>query len=124
MIIERTVKFRGSKGQSDLQALFDSGATFSCVRSDIAGSLALTDLLPEPLPLETASEGTFVHVESTARLEFFLDNLRLSDEFMVVPALSEQVVIGAMTMQKWKIKLDFENDQIITDPRVAKLKLM
>ncbi len=124
MIINRTLKFRGSKGESDLDVLFDSGATFSCIRHDIVDRLAPTDPLVEPVPLETATEGTFVHVEQKALLEFFLNNLRLSDEFLVVPALSEQAVIGAMTMQKWKIKLDFENDQVITDPRVAKLKLM
>jgi hypothetical protein len=124
MIIERTLKFRGSKGQSDLLVLFDSGATFSCIRSDLVGGLAPTDPLVEPVPLETASEGTFIHVEQKALLEFFLNNLRLSDEFMVVPALSEQVVIGATTMQKWRIKLDFDNDEVITDPRASKLKLI
>jgi hypothetical protein len=43
---------------------------------------------------------------------------------MVVPGLSEQAIIGATTMQKWKIKLDFEHDQVTVDPRAAKLKLV
>ncbi|HEY0548725.1 MAG TPA: hypothetical protein VGF13_03930, partial [Verrucomicrobiae bacterium] len=57
------------------------------------------------------------------RLEFYLNDLRLTDEFLVVPNLSEEVIIGATTMQKWKIKLDFEHEQIITDPRAARLIL-
>ncbi|MFH0958365.1 MAG: hypothetical protein V1897_06640 [Pseudomonadota bacterium] len=31
---------------------------------------------------------------------------------------------GATTMQKWKIKLDFESDKIILDRRLATLKLL
>ena len=34
------------------------------------------------------------------------------------------ILAGATTMQKSKIKLDFEHDTIILDPRVAKLKLV
>jgi hypothetical protein len=124
MILERDITFRGSKGSAQLRALFDSGATYSCIRPDLVNTLAPTDPLTEPLPLETASEGNYVHVEQRALLEFFLDNLRLSDEFMVVPGLSEQAIIGATTMQKWKIKLDFEHDQVTVDPRAAKLKLV
>jgi hypothetical protein len=47
----------------------------------------------------------------------------LSDEFLVVPGLSEEAIIGATTMQKWRIKLDFGHDQLFVDPRVAKLQL-
>ncbi len=42
----------------------------------------------------------------------------------MVPGLSEEVIIGAATMQKWRLKLDFENDRVIVDPRVAKLILI
>jgi hypothetical protein len=27
-------------------------------------------------------------------------------------------------MQKWRIKLDFEHDKVIVDPKVAKLQLL
>lgn len=124
MIIERDLAFRGSKGQTELHTLFDSGSTYSCIRPDLVEPLATVEPLPEPLEVETASKGNFIHVNDSARLEFKLNGLRLSDEFMIVPGLSEQAIIGATTMQKWKIKLDFEHDQVITDPRAAKLKLM
>ena len=42
---------------------------------------------------------------------------------MVVPGLSEEAIIGATTMQKWRIKLDFEHDEIITDARANRLIL-
>jgi hypothetical protein len=48
----------------------------------------------------------------------------LPDEFLVVPGLSEEVIIGASAMQKWRLKLDFEYDRVIVDPSVAKLILI
>ena len=57
------------------------------------------------------------------RADFYFEDIRLSDEFMVVPNLSEEVIIGANTMQKWCIKLDFEHYTVIVDPKVAKLIL-
>jgi hypothetical protein len=57
-------------------------------------------------------------------LDFYHEEVRLSDEFLAVPGLSEEVIIGAATMQKWRLKLDFENDKVIVDPRVARLILI
>jgi len=34
------------------------------------------------------------------------------------------VIIGVATLQKWRLKLDFERDEIIIDPRVTKLWLL
>ena len=38
--------------------------------------------------------------------------------------LGEEAIIGAATMQKWRIKLDFEHDRAIVDPKVAKMQLV
>jgi hypothetical protein len=43
---------------------------------------------------------------------------------MVIPELSHPVIIGAATLQKWRMKLDFENEDIIIDPKVTKLRLL
>ena len=123
MILSRTLHFEGSRGVAELNTLFDSGATYSLVRADLAARLGPLDKLPRPLNFETASAGGFLRVEDAVRLDFYLNDLRLTDEFMVVPGLSEEAIIGATTMQKWKIKLDFEHEDIITDPRAAKVIL-
>jgi predicted aspartyl protease len=124
MIIERELEFRGSKGRKNLLALFDSGATYSCINSSDADGLANREHLPDPLDVETASDGNFIRIVDRVGLDFYVYGVRMTDEFMVVPNLSESVIIGATTLQKWKIKLDFEHDTIIIDPRVAKLKLL
>jgi len=72
----------------------------------------------------TASEGHFIEVSEAVRLDFYMDDVLLSDEFLVIPSLSEEVIIGSATMQKWRIKLDFEHDIAIVDPKVAKMQLI
>ena len=57
-------------------------------------------------------------------LDFYMDDVLLSDEFLIVPGLSEDAIIGAATMQKWRIKLDFEHDKAVVDPKVAKMQLI
>lgn len=64
-----------------------------------------------------------MEIEYAARLDFYINDILLSDEFIVVPGLSEEVVIGAATMQKWRIKLDFGQDRLVVDPRVSKMQL-
>ncbi len=54
------------------------------------------------------------------KLDFYYQDICLSDEFMVISGLSEEVIIGVDILQKWRIKLDFEHDTVIKDPKVAK----
>ncbi len=74
--------------------------------------------------VDTASEGHYIEVTEAVRLDFYIDDILLSDEFLVIPGLSEEAIIGAATMQKWRIKLDFEHDVAIVDPKVAKMQLV
>lgn len=124
MIIRIPLRFEGSKGEKNLYALFDSGATYSCISEESIEDLEELIKLHTPLRLATASDATFMEISYRTTLDFYHEDVRLSDEFLVVPGLSEEVIIGAATMQKWRLKLDFENDRVIVDPRVAKLILI
>ena len=122
-IIRIPMRFEGSKGEKILYTLFDSGATFSCMKDDVAEQIETPSKLRTPLEVATASQGHFIKISEAMRADFYFDDIRLSDEFMVVPDLSEDAIIGVNTMQKWRIKLDFEHDTVIIDPKVAKLIL-
>jgi predicted aspartyl protease len=124
MILRIPIRYEGSKGDKILYTLFDSGATYSCISDEQVEDLEELLKLHTPLCLATASSGTYMEITHTTRLDFYHDDIRLSDEFLVVPGLSEDAIIGAATMQKWRIKLDFENDQVLIDPGVAKLILI
>jgi len=123
-VIEKMVRLVGSKGERELLGLFDSGATYSCIDRNLAEELGLLDSLPSSLSLETAEAGRTVEVKEAVRLDFHLNGYRFSDEFMVIPDLSSQLIIGAATMQKWRFRLDFETEEVIIDPRVTRLRLL
>lgn len=123
-VIQKTIEIAGSKGRTKEVAFFDSGSTYSCIDSELAERLEIITRLPEPMDLETAKKGEKIRTESHISLVFHIDGYRFSDEFIVIPDLSEKVIIGAGTLQKWRLKLDFENDEVIVDPRVTKLRLL
>ena len=123
-VIQKQIRLAGSLGSRDEIALFDSGSTYSCIHPDLARQLGHVETTSEPLTFTTAKDGETLRAEEVVRLDFYLSGYRFSDEFMLIPDLSERVLIGAKTLQAWRMKLDFENDDIIIDPRVTKLRLM
>jgi hypothetical protein len=123
-IIARDMRLEGSKGAEEVEGLFDSGATYSCIEKTLAEKLEVITLLPQPMRFETAKAGESVEAKERVSLNFYLDGYRFSDEFMVIPGLSERLIIGATTMQKWRFKLDFEREEVIIDPRVTRLRLL
>ena len=122
-VIHKNILFIGSQGEKNLYALFDSGANLSCIHPDHVANLAHLESLGRIRKIATAAEGHFIEVAHRITIDFELNDVLLSDEFLVVPSLSEEVIIGAATMQKWRIKLDFENDTVHVDPKAAKMML-
>lgn len=123
-VIEKEIELVGSKGREKLIAMFDSGSTYSCIEPTLANSLGYLERLPEPMEFSTAKTGEKAIALQRVSLNFWLNGYRFSDEFMVIEGLYERVIIGAKTMQAWRFKLDFENDEVIIDPRVTKLRLL
>lgn len=123
-IIKDPLLFVGSKGEKILYTLFDSGANLSCISPDYVDDIESPVSLGRVRRIATASEGHYIEVKYRVSLDFYMNDVLLSDEFLVVPGLSEEAIIGAATMQKWRIKLDFEHDKAIVDPKVAKMQLI
>jgi predicted aspartyl protease len=122
-VIKFPLLFVGSKGDKNLYTLFDSGANLSCINPEFAKELGNTEGIGKPRLIATAAEGHVIEVKYRILLDFYLNDVLLSDEFLLVPGLSEEAIIGAATMQKWRIKLDFEHDTVHVDPKVAKMEL-
>ena len=123
-VIQKLIKVVGSKGSQEVEAIFDSGSTYSCIQPELASKLGIIEALPEPMEFGTAKDGEKLQAKERVSLNFYLNGYRFSDEFMLIPGLSEQALIGAATLQKWRMKLDFEHDEVIIDPRVTKLRLL
>ena len=123
-VIEKELRLVGSKGEGKVKAIFDSGASYSCIQPELAEELAMVEPLPEPMDFGTAEEEGKLTATERVSLNFYLDGYRFSDEFMLIPHLSEPVLIGDKTLQAWRLKLNFETDEVIIDPRVTKLRLL
>ena len=123
-LIRIPVNFIGPKGEKTLYALFDSGANISCINSEFVNYLGEAVTLGRTRRLSTASDNHFIEIKEAILLDFTVNDVNLFDDFLVVPGLSEEVIIGASTLQKWGIKLDFEHEVVIVDPKVAKLQLL
>jgi len=123
-VIEKGIRLVGSKGEKEVFCLFDSGSTYSCIKPELAEKLGIVELLPEPMEFGTAKEEEKVVAKERISLNFYINGYRFSDEFMLISGLSEEAIIGVATLQKWRMKLDFEHDEVIIDPKVTKLRLL
>ena len=123
-VLKFPLLFVGSKGEKHIYTLFDSGANLSCINPEFVEDIAEKQALGRIRKLATASEGHYIEVKYAVRLDFYINDVLLSDEFLVVPGLSEEAIIGAATLHKWRIKLNFEDDKVEVDPKVAKLQLI
>jgi len=123
-VIQKEIRLVGSKGEKEGLAIFDSGSTYSCIQPQLAEKLGMIESLPEPMDFGAAKEGDKLSATEATRLNLHLDGYRFSDEFMLIHKLSEPVIIGAKTIQAWRLKLNFETNEVIIDPRVTKLRLL
>ncbi len=123
-VIKMPLLYVGSKGEKHLYTLFDSGANLSCIHPDFVKEIETPINLGRVRRIATAGEAHYIEVTQVVRLDFYINDVLLSDEFLVVPALSEEAIIGSATLQKWRIKLDFEHDTVFVDPKVARLQLI
>ncbi len=124
-LIESPLTIAGAVGRKDVWALFDSGASYSCMSRRLAESVSHLEPLPEPMEFETAEPGAVLVARYAVRIDFFFpeSSRRFSDEALVFDGLSEDLIIGAATMQKWKISLDFEHERVIFDRCMHRLRI-
>jgi len=122
-LIIKKLRVAGDKGERRLQVLFDTGASASFIRRDAVDKIATTLKLPSPETYTLRDGVGKLRVNETVVLYVYIDGVRISDNFIVAPRLSDEVIIGANTLQKWRIKLDLENEKVIIDKRMARLLL-
>jgi hypothetical protein len=124
-LIEYSCILEGVKGQKMVTALFDSGASFSCIKMSVAEKLAHLERLAKPMEFETADKNTTISAHYGVILDFYLgeSQRRFHDDFIVLDSLSEDLIIGAATMQKWNIKLDFQEETVIYDRKMHRLRI-
>lgn len=102
--VKQPMLFIGSKGEMHLYALFDTGVKLSCISSEFVFDLGRTQRLSRPRVVNT-TEGYSFEIRSVITLDFYLDDKLFTEEFLVVPNLTEEIIFGATTIQNMNIRL-------------------
>ena len=119
IIKEHTIT--GNRGSDTARVLYDSGASKSFIRADIAKILGDTGPAVETLTFMMADGQVGFTADSIMNLAVDAEGIRLTHNFYVVEDIAEELVIGADIMQQWKIVLDLENETVSIDPRALYL---
>ena len=126
-VLEHDVTVIGSRGSARCRALFDSGASYSIIRRDIAEKVASLEPLPDPEEwvFETARAGELIQALYRVTLDFRFDDstAKFSDEFVVFDDCSEELIVGAKTMQAWHILLDFQTETVVYRKKAVRLRV-
>ena len=114
-LISKPLILAGSKGRKKVTALFDSGASYSCISRKAAEEIAHLEPMVQPMAFETAEKGGIITADYRITVDFYFTDTprRFTDELFVIDGLSENLIIGATTMQKWKIRLDFDREEVL-----------
>jgi hypothetical protein len=77
------------------------------------------------MEFETAEKDSTVVADYRVTLDFFFTDTprRFTDELVVIEGLSEDLIIGATTMQKWQIRLDFDREEVLYDKKMHRLRI-
>lgn len=64
-----------------------------------------------------------MEAREAAFLNVTIDDLTVVVDTLVVDELTEDLIFGAKDMQAYKIHLDLENEEIVTDPKAVRLRV-
>ena len=123
-LIIKEVEIAGDKGTKKVRALFDSGASLSLIRQTVVQDVATEVKMPRQVAFQLGDGESQLTTQKWVPLLITVKGLGISDNVVVVGKLAEDLIIGAGTLQKWRIKLDLENDDVLIDPHVTELKLI
>jgi len=123
LIVKRLI-VEGDKGKKDVAALFDSGASASFIRKDIAKNVASIVKLPTTYKFMQGDGKHEIVIQHGVMINLTINDITVFQSLLVADQLSEELIVGADTMQHWKIKLDPENEDVMIDKKVLELKLV
>ena len=116
-LLFRTLLYQGEVGNKNVNTVFNTSFNLSCIHPDCLKGLANAQKIGVIRNIAIPGKMLPVQITQVTCLDFYIDNVLLSDEFLVVPELNQEVVIGAATIRKWRIKLNFEDDRVEVDPK-------
>ena len=123
-VIKSPLLFESANGCKNMNVIFDSSVNISCINAIQLTDFAEIQQLGRFRNISFSADSKPIVVKHVVCLDFFINGILLSDEFFVVSHLYIDAIIGMPTIRKWRIKLNFEDDKVEVDPKVAELQLI
>ncbi len=120
--LNKPVTLLGTLGTKTFSALIDPNAEWSLIRRDEAIHIAPPTTLA--IPITVKLDKITIQIDEAMVSEVKLNGHRMYGTFIIVPKLTEELIIGADFLQSWKIKLDQETEEIVIDPSALQLQLI
>lgn len=121
-MIYKEYNVTGARGSDTVRVLYDTGASSSFIRRDIAEGLGNVVRTLRPTTFTMADGQVTLTVDQDVELYVAVDGDALRYHFFVTDDLSEELVVGADMMQRFKITLDMDNEAVSVDPRALYLR--
>jgi hypothetical protein len=88
-----------------VRAVFDSGSFYTIVREDKVPGGGNVGRLKKPRTFRAAAKGASLSATGEVYLVLTIGDRQVDDVALVSPQLSQEMLIGAGTMQKWDISI-------------------
>lgn len=115
------LKFEGSKKARTLNVLFSKQDSLSFIKEEVAAEIA--NLLQLRHSKKIILNGKALEATHAIVVDFYINDICLSDEFLVVKDLDTDVIINDATIRKWRIKVKEENNTVYVNPALAQLRV-
>jgi len=107
-----------------VRALFDTGASRTFIRSDIAERVGTPVPLPKPR-IATLGDGEGkIEIAKFMSLGMTLGDYFISTDADVSDKLAHDLIIGASTMQEWGIGIEPREEKVVIKDRKTSFELV
>jgi predicted aspartyl protease len=120
--VYRVLRVRSSRGELAVKALFDTGASFTVVRRDVAEKIG--HILPTDVREVTLADGkTKLKVLGYIPISTVLEGSPIDDIAYVIEELADELIVGVKVMEFYDIRLDPSTNRIIVGRNYSSFKL-
>lgn len=115
-VIRKGLQVIGRRGKTEVECLFDTGASSSFIRPELVHALGLpTTRLLRPLRIRLGKGST--QVSKLAAVMIHLNGVMLADTAYIMPGLTEDYVLGAEFLERYDIRLDPKRRRLLLPPK-------
>lgn len=115
-MIRKRLALIGPRRRRQVECLFDTGASSSFIRPELALTLGLSVArLPRPLRFRLGKGSA--QVSQLAAVMIRINGATLADAAYVMPGLTEEYVLGAEFLERYGIRLDPRRRRLLLPPK-------